>query len=63
MNPTFKGRTTKEADDYARSLLNAMCDQTKAIERRRLVNFPKCWGKEVQDWFTEGYLVQPKSEL
>jgi hypothetical protein len=63
ITPDSQVGTTEEADDYTHTLLHAMCDQTKAIERRKLVNMPKCWGKEMQEYVTEGFRVLSKSEL
>jgi hypothetical protein len=56
-------RTTTEADDYTRFLLNSLYDPTKAIECQSLMHFPMCCGKDARDWMTREYLVLPKSEL
>jgi hypothetical protein len=63
MAPDRKVRTTEEAEDYTRVYLNSLCDPTKAIERQRLMHFPKCWDKRFQDWVTNDWLLLPKSEL
>jgi hypothetical protein len=63
MTPDGRLRTTEEADDCIRSLLNVMCDKNEATKRRKLINFPEAWDEKLQDAITEKILVLPKSEL